>query len=81
MEYSDAKRTVRDEASIEYVMSYRGFLTPASVVHRHSVDGQLLTENLYRYGPFRLFTTDTDIQFTGLPDPETIPAAPGAKKK
>ncbi len=48
-EYEQAKRKIRDEASVDYVMSSHGFLTPASVVHRHIVDGQTITENLYRY--------------------------------
>ena len=53
-------------------MSPHGFLTPASVVHRHLIDGQLLTENLYRYEPFKLFSADTDIKFTELdPPPRT----------
>ena len=68
----DAGHTVRDQASVEYVMSPHGFLTPASVLHRHSVDGQLMTENLYRYQPFRMFSVEADIKFTDLP--ETPPA-------
>jgi hypothetical protein len=53
---------------VDYAQSPHGFLTPVSVVHRHLVDGQLLTENLYRYEPFKLFTADTEIKFTDLPD-------------
>jgi hypothetical protein len=66
-------RKIRDEATVDYVLSVHGFLTPASVVHRHLVDGQLMTENLYRYEPFKLFTADTEIQFTNLPDPPPAP--------
>jgi hypothetical protein len=38
------------------------------------VDGRLMTENLYRYEPFKLFTTSSDIKFTDLPT--TAPPAP-----
>ena len=55
-----------------------GFLTPASVVHRHLVDGKLITENLYRYEPFKLFSADAEIKFTEL---ETPPPPPPTVKK
>lgn len=69
-------RKVRDEATVDYVQSAHGFLTPASVIHRHIVDGQLVTENLYRYQPFKLFSADAEIKFTELdtPDPSPAPA-------
>ncbi len=56
-------RSIRDEATIDYVMSPHGFVVPAAVVHHHVVDGELRTENQYRYGPFRLFSTDIRIRF------------------
>ena len=68
-EHADDKRLVRDEATVEYVMSSHGFLTPASVVHRHLVDGKLMTENRYRYEPFKMFSADTEIKFTEVPEP------------
>jgi hypothetical protein len=37
------------------------------VVHRHFVDGVVLTENLYTYEPFHLFTADANIEYTGTP--------------
>ena len=67
-EHPDAKRTIRDEAAVDYALSTHGFLMPASVVHRHLVDGQLKTENLYRYEPFKLFSADAEIKFTEVPD-------------
>jgi hypothetical protein len=67
-ERTDGQRKVRDEATVDYVLSSHGFLTPASVVHRHLVDGQLIAENLYRYEAFRLFAADTEIKFTELPE-------------
>ncbi|MFY9728106.1 MAG: hypothetical protein WB579_04685 [Bryobacteraceae bacterium] len=68
-ELQDGGHTVRDQASVEYVMSPHGFVTPASVLHRHSVDGQVMTENLYRYQPFRMFSVEAEIKFTDLPEP------------
>ena len=73
-EYEQAKRKIRDEASIEYIMSSHGFLTPASVVHRHLVDGHMITENLYRYEAFRLFSSDSELKFTEVPDLRPAPA-------
>jgi hypothetical protein len=74
-EHADPKGSVRDEASIDYAVSAHGFLAPASVVHRHIVNGKTITENLYRYEPFRLFTAETEIRFTELPDPASLPPA------
>jgi hypothetical protein len=71
-EHSDqAKHAIRDEATVEYVMSVHGFLTPASVVHRHLEDGRMTTENLYSYEPFKLFVTSTTIHF-GEPAPQPV---------
>jgi hypothetical protein len=79
-EQADAsKHTRRNEAAIDYVLSTHGFLTPASVVHRHRVDGRLITENLYRYDPFKLFRTESEIKFTDPPDPAGQPPAPVKK--
>jgi hypothetical protein len=59
-----AGHAIRDEATIDYVMSAHGFVAPVSVLHQHLVDGQLRTENLYRYDPFKLFGADVQIQFS-----------------
>lgn len=67
-EYDQAKHKVRDEATVEYTMSSHGFLTPASVVHRHIMDGKTVTENLYRYSAFKLFSTDSELNFSDVPD-------------
>ena len=78
MEYTDkAKQDIRDEATIDYAMSAHGFLTPVAVVHRHLVNHVMMTENLYRYDPFKLFTTSTEIKFG---DVAPTPAAPPVKK-
>ena len=68
-EVEDAGRRVRDQATVDYVMSAHGFLTPASVVHRHMVDGKVMTENLYRYQPFKMFSADAEIKFSEAPEP------------
>lgn len=69
---------IRDDATVEYVRSPHGFLTPASVSHRHLVDGQVITENLYRYEAFRMFSAATEIKFTEL-DAPLPPLAPTKK--
>jgi hypothetical protein len=71
---------IRDDATVDYVQSPHGFLTPASVVHRHQVDGAIITENLYRYEPFRLFSADAEIKFTEL-DPPPAATTPLPVKK
>ena len=47
-----------------------------SVVHRHIVDTHVITENLYRYDPFKRFGADTEIKFTEI----DTPPPPAAKK-
>jgi hypothetical protein len=72
MEHTDqAKHVIRDEATVDYVMSEHGFLTPASVIHRHLVNSAVVTENLYRYEPFKLFNASSTITF-GAPDPAPV---------
>jgi hypothetical protein len=74
-EYTDpARKVIRDDATVEYLMSEHGFVTPASVVHRHLVDGVVMTENLYRYEPFKLFSTSSNIKFGEVPDSAPEPA-------
>jgi hypothetical protein len=72
--HPQASLRVRDEATIDYVQSAHGFLTPASVIHRHLVDGKVITENLYRYEPFKMFSADAEIKFTELETPSPPPA-------
>jgi len=73
-EHPQGAHKIRDEATVDYVQSVHGFLTPASVIHRHMVDGQAVTENLYRYEPFKLFSADAEIKFTELETPAPPPA-------
>jgi hypothetical protein len=63
----DNKQKIRDEAQVTYQMSEHGFLAPISVAHRHIENGAVLTENHYRYEPFKLFSADAEITFTELP--------------
>jgi len=67
-EYADRNQhTIRDQATVDYTQSSHGFLTPASVLHQHLMDNRLITENLYRYDPFKLFSADAEIKFTEIP--------------
>src|ERR1035438_3215736 len=74
VEHPQATHKIRDEATVDYIQSAHGFLTPASVIHRHLVDGQVITENLYRYEPFKMFSADAEIKFTELETPSPPPA-------
>jgi len=71
-EYEQSKHRIRDEATVDYAVSTHGYLTPASVLHRHIVDQQLMTENLYHYASFKLFGADSEIKFTEDPDPPAV---------
>jgi hypothetical protein len=68
-EHLQADHKLRDEAAVDYTLNSRGFLTPASVLHQHLVDGQLMTENHYTYEPFKVFSADAEIKFTEVGDP------------
>jgi hypothetical protein len=72
---------IRDDATVDYVQSAHGFLTPVSVVYHHVVNGQLITENHYRYEPFKMFSADAEIKFTELPDPPAAATPPPPAKK
>jgi hypothetical protein len=76
-EHPQEGHMIRDEGTVDYRQSPHGFLTPASVIHRHLVDGKVITENLYRYEPFKLFSADAEIKFTELDTPP--PATPPKK--
>jgi len=68
-EHTLNSRVIRDEGTVDYTITSHGFVTPGSVSHRHLIDGQVITENLYRYEPFKLFTADAEIKFTELDTP------------
>lgn len=69
-EHDEPKHVLRDDSAVDYVLARFGCVMPASVVHRHFVDDQLLTENLYTYAPFQLFTTDTNIRYAEPSSPQ-----------
>ena len=64
MEYDDQDgNRIRADASVDYVLSQLRFLTPASVIHHHLVNGSLVIENLYLYEPFQFFSASSNISF------------------
>jgi hypothetical protein len=67
VEHLQGKHQIRDQATVEYTMTPRGFLAPASVLHQHIVDQQLQTENRYLYAPFKIFAADAEVKFTEQP--------------
>jgi len=73
-EHAQNGHVIRDDATVDYVLSSHGFVTPVSVLHRHLVDTQVITENLYRYDPFKTFGADTEIKFTEIDTPPPPPA-------
>ena len=78
-EYGTGDKKVRDEGIVDYTMSAHGFLTPVSVSHKHFVGGHPITENHYRYEPFKLFSADAEIKFDT--DPPAKKDAPAVIKK
>jgi hypothetical protein len=67
IEHAEKDHVLRDEALVEFTPMKAGWWAPVTVVHRHFVDGVVLTENLYTYEPFHLFTADANIEYTGTP--------------
>jgi len=60
-------QVIRDEATVDYVLSQHGFLTPAAVTHRQIAGGQTVVENSFQYAPFRKFSAEAEIKFTDVP--------------
>jgi hypothetical protein len=63
------KRKSVHAAEVDYTPSARGVLLPASVHYTETVDGVLMTENLYRYSAFKTFSTETEVKFTPADEP------------
>ena len=38
-------------------------VTPVSVTHREFAKGELITENLFRYSPFKKFGAEAELKF------------------
>jgi hypothetical protein len=62
--------TRRHEAVVEYAVTSFGTVGPASVKHSEYFDNQLVTENLFRYTPFKKFGADAAIKFDV--DPQSV---------
>ena len=63
----DGKHEFRDEATVDYTQSAQGFLAPVSVTHESYENGRLVSQENFRYAPFRRFGADAAIRFSGEP--------------
>jgi len=79
-EFKDNAHVTTNRATVDYVESSHGFLTPVSVIHRHLVDGRMTAENTYRYQPFKKFSSEAEIKFTEVPEMPMDTPKPPAKK-
>jgi hypothetical protein len=70
VEHDEKGRRIRDEGDVEFVQSAAGIVVPVTAVHRRFIDDLFLTENLYRYGPFRLFSAESGVHFEETPPPK-----------
>jgi hypothetical protein len=66
-QWIEQKHTRRHEAEVEYALTSFGIVGPASVRHREYFDNVLITENLFRYTPFKKFGADAAIKFDAEP--------------
>lgn len=53
LDRADINQHLRDEATVDYAPSGGAGPAPLAIAHRHFVNSQIVTENLYRYEPFR----------------------------
>jgi hypothetical protein len=60
-------------AIVDYTMSARGVLLPATVHYTETVDKVLMTEDRYRYSDYRFFTAETEVKFTPVDEPPPPP--------
>jgi hypothetical protein len=59
----DGPYAINTEGTVDYAMSAYGCILPAAVVHRDTIAGKLITENIYRYTPFRKFGAESELKF------------------
>jgi hypothetical protein len=59
----DGPLVINTEGTVDYAMSAHGCVLPASVVHRDTIGGKLITENIFRYTPFRKFGAESELKF------------------
>ena len=60
----------KHEAVVDYTPTPFGIVEPASVKHTEYMDDLLVTENLFRYSPFKKFGADAEIKFQTVPEAE-----------
>jgi hypothetical protein len=59
----DGPLVINTEGAVDYAMSAHGCVLPASVVHRDTIGGKLITENIFQYTPFRRFGAESELKF------------------
>jgi hypothetical protein len=69
-EWKEQRHMRRHEAVVDYTTTPFGMVAPASVKHTEYFDRQIITENLFRYSPFKRFGADAAIKFTAAPEPQ-----------
>jgi hypothetical protein len=70
----DGPFVITTDATVDYAMSPHGCILPTRVEHREYVPnepgkpgGQLLTENIFQYAPFRKFSAESELKFSEVP--------------
>src|SRR5262249_43883268 len=63
----DGQYDFKTEATVEYAMSPHGSVMPTSVVERETVQGKLMSENIFQYAPFKKFGAESELKFTDVP--------------
>ena len=58
---------LREEATVEYVMSAYGALLPSTIDQRELRDGQVTLESKFVYANFQKFQTSSDVKFGDVP--------------
>jgi hypothetical protein len=59
----DGPLVINTVGAVDYAMSAHGCVLPASVVHRDTIGGKLITENIFQYTPFRKFGAESELKF------------------
>jgi hypothetical protein len=58
---------LREEATVQYVMSPYGVLLPSTIEQQELRDGQVTSESKFVYANFHKFQTSSDIKFGDVP--------------
>jgi hypothetical protein len=67
-QWKEQKRVTRHDAVVEYTATPFGMVAPASVKHTEYIDQYLITEDIFRYSPFKRFGANAEIKFDAAPD-------------